>query len=190
MGPSPEAWAHCFQRHTKIMIVALTGFMASGKTTFGRAAAERLGWAFVDLDERISAQYGTPGEIFATQGEARFRKIETEVLAETLAGAQGDTVLALGGGTALREENLQRIKADAMLVWLDTDYDIILSELFNADRPVLQGRTPAQIRALYDARRPLYAAAADHVFPVTSTDYGQVIADLADLIKDLDSHHT
>ena len=47
------------------MIVALTGFMASGKTTFGRAAAERLGWDFVDLDALIATRYGTPAEIFA-----------------------------------------------------------------------------------------------------------------------------
>ena len=48
------------------MTVALAGFMASGKTTFGRAAAAQLGWAFIDLDERIAATYGTPAEIFAT----------------------------------------------------------------------------------------------------------------------------
>ena len=170
------------------MIVALTGFMASGKTTFGRAAAGRLGWAFVDLDERIAETYGTPGEIFATQGEARFREIESAVLAEALQTA-GPAVLALGGGTVLREENLQQIKAHATLIWLDTAYEIILSELGNADRPLLHGRTPAQIRALFDARRPLYAAAADYVFPITSTDYGQVITDLDELLQTLESHH-
>ncbi|MBR5018993.1 MAG: shikimate kinase [Bacteroidales bacterium] len=169
------------------MIVALTGFMASGKTTFGRAAAERLGWAFVDLDERITEQHGTPATLFAKYGEARFREIETAVLGETLAEAQGDTVLALGGGTVLREDNLRLIKQHATLIWLDTDYDIILSELGNADRPVLHGRTPAQIRALYDERRPLYAAAADITFPITATDYNQVITDLAELLRTLKS---
>lgn len=170
------------------MIAALTGFMASGKTTFGRAAAERLGWTFVDLDERITETHGSPAAIFASQGEARFREIESSMLKEALE-ATDSTVLALGGGTVLREENRQLIRERATLIWLDTSFDIILSELGNADRPLLHGRTPAQIRDLYEARRPLYAAAADSIFPITSTDYVQVIIDLASLIKDLDSHH-
>ena len=166
------------------MIAALTGFMASGKTTFGRAAAERLGWAFVDLDEMIAGRYGTPAEIFASKGESHFREIESEMLCEALQAEQ-DTVLALGGGTVLREENLRLIKSHATLIWLDTSFDIILSEFGNADRPLLRGRTPQQIRELYDMRRPLYAAAADRVFPISSTDYPKVITDLADFISDI-----
>lgn len=166
------------------MTVALAGFMASGKTTFGRAAAAQLGWAFIDLDERIAATYGTPAEIFATQGEDRFREIETAVL-ERVFQAAGPTVLALGGGTILREENLRMVKAHATLVWLDTDFDIILSELGNADRPMVRDKSIAQIRALYDARRPLYQAAADLIFPIHSTDYVQVIEDLAKTIQSL-----
>ena len=160
------------------MIVALTGFMASGKTTFGRSAAGRIGWRFIDLDAEIEARYGTPAEIFASEGEARFREIETEMLGQALQ-AQEDTVLALGGGTVLRDENLQLIRSRAKLIWLDTDFAIILSELGNADRPVVRGRSLAQVRELYDARRPVYAKAADLTFPIATTDYPQVIADLA-----------
>jgi len=156
--------------------------MASGKTTFGRAAAGRLGWTFVDLDEVITSRYGTPAEVFARLGEARFREIESQMLAEALQ-AEADTVLALGGGTILRDENLRQVKAKATLIWLDTGYDIILSELGNADRPLLHNRTPEQIRALYDERRPLYAAAADFIFPVRQTDYIKVIEDLAEAIR-------
>ncbi len=158
--------------------------MASGKTTFGRAAAERLGWDFVDLDDVITARYGTPAEIFASQGEAAFRAIETDLLAETLQ-RENDTVLALGGGTILREENRQLLKENATLIWLDTDFAIILSEIGYADRPVVRGRSIAQIRALYDARRPLYAAAADIIFPIDNTDYEQVITGLAETIQSL-----
>jgi shikimate kinase len=166
------------------MIAALTGFMASGKTTFGRAAAERLGWDFVDLDEVIATRFGTPAEIFAAQGEAAFREIEKAMLAETLQ-TDTDRVLALGGGTILREENLHLLKEHAKLIWLDTDFAIIISEIGNADRPVVRGRSMAQIRALYDARRPLYAAAADIIFPINTTDYEQVIADLSTTISSL-----
>ena len=158
--------------------------MASGKTTFGRAAADRLGWDFVDLDDVITARYGTPAEIFASQGEAAFRAIETDLLAETLQ-RENDTVLALGGGAILREENRQLLKENATLIWLDTDFAIILSEIGNADRPVVRGSSIAQIRALYDARRPIYAAAADIIFPIDNTDYEQVITDLAETIQSL-----
>ena len=158
--------------------------MASGKTTFGRAAAGRLGWDFVDLDEVIAARYGTPAEIFAAHGEARFREIETQMLEESLR-AERDTVLALGGGTILREENLHLLKAKATLIWLDTDFAIILSEIGNADRPVVRNRSIAQIRELYDTRRPLYAKAADRIFPIDTTDYDQVIVDLAATIQSL-----
>jgi len=158
--------------------------MASGKTTFGRAAAERLGWDFVDLDEVITARYGTPAEIFAAHGEARFREIEMQLLEETLQ-AERDTVLSLGGGTILRDENLALLKQHARLIWLDTDFAIIISEIGNADRPVVRGRSIAQIRALYDERRPRYAAAADIIFPINTTDYEQVIADLTATIQSL-----
>lgn len=170
------------------MIVALTGFMASGKTTFGRAAAERLGWDFVDLDARIEARYGTTADIFATHGESFFRDVETRMLSEALQ-TEHDTVLALGGGTILREENLRLVKAAATLLWLDTDFDIILSEIGNADRPLIRGRNLQQIKQLYDERRPLYAAAADGVFPINTTDYGQVIADLAQRLQTIESRH-
>lgn len=167
------------------MIAALTGFMASGKTTFGRAAAERLGWRFVDLDDEIAARYGTPAEIFSAQGEDGFRRIETTMLAETLQ-TDDNLVLALGGGTILREENRLLMKEHARLIWLDTDFAIIISEIGNADRPVVRGRSIAQIREIYDARRPLYAAAADIIFPINNTtDYEQVIRDLAETIQSL-----
>ena len=156
--------------------------MASGKTTFGRAAATRAGWDFADLDEAVAARHGTPAEIMAKHGEARFRELETQTLEEALQATR-DTVLALGGGTILREENLRLLKSYATLIWLDTDFAIILSEIGNAERPIVRGRSIAQIRELYDARRPRYAAAADITFPIQSTDYNQVIADLADLLR-------
>lgn len=162
--------------------------MASGKTTFGRAAAERLGWDFVDLDARIEARYGTTADIFAAHGESFFRDVETRMLSEALQ-TEHDTVLALGGGTILREENLRLVKAAATLLWLDTDFDIILSEIGNADRPLIRGRNLQQIKQLYDERRPLYAAAADGVFPINTTDYGQVIADLAQRLQTIESRH-
>ena len=104
------------------------------------------------------------------------------MLAETL--QTGDNlVLALGGGTILRQENRQLLQEHAKLIWLDTDFAIIISEIGNADRPVVRGRSMAQIRELYDMRRPMYAAAADIIFPISTTNYKQVIRDLAETIQ-------
>ena len=86
------------------MTVALTGFMACGKTTFGRAAADTLGCPFIDLDEEIARLHGTPAELFAAGGEKLFREKESETLAKVLT-AKGNTILALGGGTILRRSN-------------------------------------------------------------------------------------
>ena len=164
------------------MIAALTGFMASGKTTFGQAAARQLGWEFIDLDQWIARRFGTPTEIFAAQGEPAFRRLETQQLGIVLQ-SERDTVLALGGGTILREENLRQVKACATLIWLDTDFDIILSELDGTDRPLVRDKTTDQIRTLYDERRPRYAEAADIRFAVQHRDYGKVIAELAATIS-------
>ena len=109
--------------------------MASGKTTFGRAAAKKIGWRFVDLDEVIAARYGTPAEIFATKGEQAFRDIETETLREALQSEE-DTVLALGGGTVLRDENLQLIKKKARLIWLDTLLSLWRSASSSSSSPI------------------------------------------------------
>jgi shikimate kinase len=77
--------------------IVLTGFMGSGKSTIGPLLAAQLGWKFVDVDAEIERRTGhTVPEIFATEGEAAFRKQETAALATVL--GHNRTVIALGGG--------------------------------------------------------------------------------------------
>jgi len=86
--------------------IALTGFMAAGKSSAGRALAWLLKWSFIDLDcevERLSRR--SIRAIFAQQGESRFREIEAEALLSTLEAATGSTVIALGGGTFVDPKN-------------------------------------------------------------------------------------
>lgn len=84
------------------MIIVLSGYMASGKSSTGRVLSQRLGCPFIDLDAAIEEREGRRiKEIFAADGEERFRELEAEVLAEILAGAPADLVLALGGGTLM-----------------------------------------------------------------------------------------
>lgn len=170
------------------MVVALTGFMASGKTSFGRAAAKLLGWHFVDTDLLMEERCGRQaGELFAAMGEAAFRQAEGEALAEALAEAKGDLVLALGGGTVKTEANRALLRRRAKVIWLDTSLDIVMSEIGNCNRPLVKGKTRAEIEKMYEERKPLYRSVADYVFTVDSTDYEKVVEDLSALIRTIPS---
>src|SRR5262245_38504620 len=101
----------------------LIGFMASGKTTVGRLLAERLDWAFVDLDKVIEDGAGkTVADIFAAEGEPGFRKRETEALREV--AQRKKTVVATGGGTPCRDENIRAMLAAGRVFWLDVSADV------------------------------------------------------------------
>lgn len=92
------------------MSIVLIGARGSGKSTTGRRLADKLWQTFVDLDERIVKRAGKSiKEIFEQDGEPEFRRLETEVLREIV--ALPEHVLALGGGTLMREENRQLLKA-------------------------------------------------------------------------------
>ncbi len=93
-------------------MVALTGFMGTGKTTVGQALARLLGWSFFDLDCEIERrQKLAVREIFRLYGEAAFREIETATMRSVLQQATDPAVLALGGGTFVEPENASYCKA-------------------------------------------------------------------------------
>ena len=102
-------------------MIFLTGAPASGKTTLGRALAARLSLPFIDLDEAIVQSSGrTIPEIFAASGESYFRDLEARILAETIRTADGRSVIALGGGTLLREDNRVLAESTGTVLCLDT----------------------------------------------------------------------
>ncbi len=160
--------------------VALAGFMACGKSTFGRAAAGILGWDFIDLDKRIEESHGPIPDIFSQGGETLFREIESGTLESVLKETEcRDCIVALGGGTVLSERNLGILRDNGVsIIWLDTSFDIILSEMDNSRRPLVQEKSPEEIRALYDARRQRYASCADATVRILSTDYTKAIDDI------------
>ena len=84
--------------------IILVGFMASGKTSVGRALAERTGWTLVDADDVIVARAGKPiHRIFSEDGEPAFRELERQVIADLCAGER--QVIASGGGAFVSEQN-------------------------------------------------------------------------------------
>ena len=145
-----------------LQAVALVGFMGAGKTTIGRALAERLGWRFEDLDDLIQVREGQSVEqIFKEQGEAGFRKLERIVVRE-VANAKGPAllVLALGGG-AFTEEAVQEVLSEAGIpaVFLDAPVEELFrrSEQPEVVRPLRRDRE--QFRELCERRRPAYLKA-------------------------------
>ena len=101
--------------------LALAGFMGSGKTRAGGAAAARTGRPFLDLDEEIEKRAGASvQELFAARGEAGFRVLEGDVARDVLAGGE-PLVVALGGGAVLSERTRSLLAARAFTVLLDVD---------------------------------------------------------------------
>jgi shikimate kinase len=141
--------------------IFLIGFMASGKTTVGRLLAERLDWAFVDLDKVIEEGAGTTvARIFAGEGEAGFRKRETAALGEVARRTR--TVVATGGGAPCREENISTMLGAGRVFWLDVTPEAAVERAGKASgRPLLDGAADpvGAARKLLKARAPFYARA-------------------------------
>ncbi len=140
----------------------LYGPPASGKSTLGRALAEAWGADFVDLDARIEAQANRSiPEIFAQEGEAAFRKMETRAL-ESLAPCPRETVVALGGGALLNPHNRALAEARGTVLVLEAPPETLLAraEAARGARPLLDGTTPdtraRRLRELLAAREAHY----------------------------------
>lgn len=140
--------------------VVLIGMMGAGKTAVGGQLARRLGVAFVDSDEEIvKAANMSIAEIFERDGEAFFRRKETQVLARLLEGPP--CILSAGGGAFLQPENRELIGGKGISVWLKADLDLLWNRVrHRSTRPLLRTDNPRQtLKALLDARGPVYALA-------------------------------
>jgi shikimate kinase len=146
--------------------IVLVGLSGSGKSTIARLLADRLGWEMADSDDWIVAATGhTIPDIFAGDGEARFRQIEHEAIAALCARPR--LVLATGGGVVTVEANWSHLQHRGLVVWLQARPETILARLraqAGEDtpiiRPLLAGDDPtARLRAMIAARTPLYARA-------------------------------
>lgn len=140
--------------------VVLVGMMGSGKTAIGRALAVRLQVPFVDSDAAIeAAAAATIAEIFERDGEAFFRKRETEVLRRLLSGPPG--IVSTGGGAFLAEVNRDAIAKMGVAVWLDADLRTLWERVRHKDtRPLLRTEDPkATLATIHRERTPIYSLA-------------------------------
>ncbi len=143
--------------------VFLIGFMGAGKTSVGRELAHRLGWRFVDLDDRVvAATQRSIAEIFAKSGEPEFRRHESQALHELIREISSgvNTVAALGGGAWCQPQNRLRIQElGAPVILLDAPLATLRARCAaeGKQRPLFADE--ARFRQLYEARRAEYTAA-------------------------------
>lgn len=148
--------------------IFLVGFMGAGKTSVGQELAKILGWAFVDLDQRIEAEERlTVAEIFQRHGERHFRDCEHWALRRMISelGQDRPGVVALGGGAFVQPENAELLAAeDRPTVFLDTPVEQLWQRCMALGEPERPLRTdPAGFRALYEKRHADYMRATIRV---------------------------
>jgi shikimate kinase len=118
--------------------VVLVGFMGAGKSTVGPLVAARLGFEFVDMDERVEARAGMPvAEVFEARGEDAFRHEEEAVARELL--TRDRLVVAAGGGAFARPETREVLKRNAITVFLQCDLETVLRRVPPDGRRPLAG---------------------------------------------------
>jgi shikimate kinase len=144
-------------------VIALIGFMGTGKTSVGRILAQNLGYAFIDLDkEIIKMAHSSISEIFAVKGEPAFRELESQMLSK--ATSRSNVVIACGGGIVLREENRSLLSDKAVVVWLQNSVETSVDRCNDGTRPLLNvADTLDKAKELYAGRLRLYRSIAQLV---------------------------
>lgn len=160
--------------------IVLVGAPAVGKTTVGALLAQCLGMPFVDVDARIEARKGRSiGELFASGGEAAFRRCELEATLEAIARPG---VVALGGG-AVTNDRLRASLRPHDVIWLRASPDeAVARATASTDRPLLAGDIAGKWMALATRREPLYAEVATITFDTDGLSPSQISAALADIV--------
>ena len=164
--------------------IALVGFMASGKSTVGRILAASLGKRLVSTDRLVETRAGKPiSQIFETEGETGFRRLETEVIKELV--DLRDSVIDCGGGAVLETANTANLKQEAVIVYLTVSPEEVLRRLPRTDsRPLLMdGNRTKTIGELLERRRPLYENSADFTLDTSGLTPQEVAARIFDWLK-------
>lgn len=165
--------------------VILIGFMGCGKSTVGYRLSYKLKKCLIDTDQLIERRAGmTIRDMFAQKGESYFRQKETECL-NSLYHELGSRIIALGGGTPMREENRDIIKGLGKVVYLKASPETIYSRVkHDTKRPLLQCENPRErIEALLKERGPVYESLADIIIHVDGKQIKDVVREVAEAVN-------
>jgi shikimate kinase len=136
--------------------------MGAGKSSVGACLRRITGLGLLDMDDIVASKFGLSiPEIFAKHREKNFR--ETETAALRCVGTEDQAIIVTGGGIVLRKENVEILKSQGVIVWLDADEKTLFARASRKqNRPLLRTKNPRKaFWQIHDARRPLYASIAD-----------------------------
>lgn len=157
------------------------GPMASGKSSIGRLVAEMLGVPFLDTDSEIVQQHGAVADIFARHGEAFFRELEEQTVADALTASE-PKIVSLGGGAVLSKATRELLK-NHTVVLLMTDEKTVLERANLEKRPLLRDDPSAWTRILNE-RLPFYQEVATVTFDTARLPKDKTAERIASWLKD------
>ena len=144
--------------------IVLTGMPGCGKTTVGQLLAKELGRTYLDVDQLIEERSGLhPADIIRNQGEPAFRELETAVIRDI--AWQTGCVIATGGGSVLRDENIRLLQMNGRIFFLDRPIELLIP---SDDRPL--SSTKEAITQRYHERYARYISTADTIIPHNTTE--------------------
>ena len=145
--------------------IVLTGIMGCGKTTIGKIVSEKLNMRFIDIDEYIEQMHGKISEIFL-KGEDYFRNIEHNSVLDI--SKMHNVVIATGGGVVKRQDNINALKENGIIFFVDRPLDNILEDIDISERPLLKNGKKEIIK-IFNERYPLYKRTCDiHIVNTTT----------------------
>ena len=170
-------------------VITLIGYRGSGKSSVAAPLADRLNWNWIDADAELERRAARSiRDIFQTDGEAHFRKLERDVLVDLV--DQDRLVIAAGGGAVLNEQTRADFRRNGPVVWLKADVTV-LEDRINRD-PTTGERRPAltdsggsrQIREHLANREPLYAKAATLTVDTDGKSIDDIVSEIVQQLGD------
>lgn len=153
--------------------IYLCGFMGCGKSHIGRMLAKECCAVFIDLDKYITDKKKmTIPEIFEKYGEPYFRELEAKYIKEF----KGRTIIATGGGAMLRDETAAFAREKGLVFFLNASFDTCYKRIAgDTNRPIVMNNTKEQLKAIYDARLPIYRK--NSTYEVNANTSDRIIAE-------------
>ncbi len=163
--------------------IILIGLMGSGKSTVGRLLAEKIGLNFVDTDQELEKWTGRIiSEIFATDGEKEFRRLETQIVSQVV--NKTGQIIATGGGVILRSENIKALRKNGIIIFLNADVEVLYKRLKDDNsRPLLQTNDlKKKLKDIFESRLELYCKTADFEIDTSNLEPEEITQKIVQLV--------